>query len=83
MGALLARQPGLGLDGGNRPPGTTAPFKLEGSTFALTQSVPVEMAPALATMLQELVDYRLAAYEVRLDPQPSAATPWNCHTSRT
>jgi superfamily II DNA or RNA helicase/SOS-response transcriptional repressor LexA len=59
--------------GGNRPPGTTAPFKLDGSTFALTQSVPVEMAPALATMLQELVDYRLAAYEVRLDPQPAAS----------
>jgi SOS-response transcriptional repressor LexA len=59
--------------GGNRPPGTTAPFKLEGSTFALTQSVPGEMAPALATMLQELVDYRLAAYEVRLEPQPAAS----------
>lgn len=59
--------------GGNRPPGTTAPFKLEGSTFALTQSVPGEMAPALATMLQELVDYRLAAYEVRLEPKPAAS----------
>jgi superfamily II DNA or RNA helicase/SAM-dependent methyltransferase/SOS-response transcriptional repressor LexA len=59
--------------GGNRPPGTTAPFKVEGSTFALTQSVPGEMAPALATMLQELVDYRLAAYEVRLEPKPAAS----------
>jgi len=59
--------------GGNRPPGTTAPFKLEGSNFALTQSVPVELAPALAPMLQELVDYRLASYEVRLETQPAAS----------
>lgn len=59
--------------GGNRPPGTTAPFKLEGSTFALTQSVPAELAPALAAMLQELVDYRLAAYEVRLEPEAEAS----------
>ena len=59
--------------GGNRPPATTAPFKLEGSTFALAQSVPGEMAPALAAMLQELVDYRLAAYEVRLQPAPAAS----------
>lgn len=53
--------------GGNRPPGTPAPFKLEGPIFTLTQSVPAAMAPALAGMLQELVDYRLAAYEVRLE----------------
>lgn len=59
--------------GGNRPPGTTAPFKLEGPNFTLTQSVPVELASALAAMLQELVDYRLAAYEVRLEPQPAAS----------
>lgn len=59
--------------GGNRPPGTTAPFKLEGSTFALTQSVPAELASALAAMLQELVDYRLAAYEVRLELEPAAS----------
>jgi superfamily II DNA or RNA helicase/SAM-dependent methyltransferase/SOS-response transcriptional repressor LexA len=59
--------------GGNRPPGTTAPFKLEGSNFALMQSVPASMAPALAAMLQELVDYRLAAYEVRLEPEAAAS----------
>ena len=58
--------------GGNRPPGTMAPFKLDGPTFALAQSVPAEMAPALAAMLQELVDYRLAAYEVRLEPEVAA-----------
>ena len=57
--------------GGNRAPGTTAHFKLEGSTFALTQSVPGKIAPALAEMLQEVVDYRLAAYEVRMQPQPA------------
>ena len=55
--------------GGNRPVGTTAPFKLGESTFGLAQSVPAELAPALAAMLQELVDYRLAAYEVRLEPE--------------
>lgn len=57
--------------GGNRPPGTAAPFKLDGSTFVLAQGVPPEIAPALAAMLQELVDYRLAAYEVRLEPEPA------------
>ncbi len=56
--------------GGNRPLGTAAPFRLEGTTFALAESVPAGMVPALAAMLQELVDYRLAAYEVRLEPQP-------------
>ena len=59
--------------GGNRPVGTTAPFKLGGSTFVLAQSVPTELAPALAAMLQELVDYRLAAYEVRLEPEAQAS----------
>jgi superfamily II DNA or RNA helicase len=57
--------------GGNRPPGTKAPFNLEGSTFAMAQRVPTEMAPFLAAMLQELVDFRLAAYEVRLEPEPA------------
>lgn len=51
--------------GGSRPAGMTAPFKLDGVTFAFAQTVPVERGPALAAMLQELVDYRLAAYEVR------------------
>lgn len=57
--------------GGNRPSGTTAPFKPEGSTFTLAQNVPAEIAAALAAMLQELVDYRLAVYEVRLEPEPA------------
>jgi superfamily II DNA or RNA helicase/SAM-dependent methyltransferase/SOS-response transcriptional repressor LexA len=55
--------------GGNRPPGAPVFFKLEGAAFALTPSVPADMAPALASMVQELVDYRLAAYEVRLVPE--------------
>jgi superfamily II DNA or RNA helicase/SAM-dependent methyltransferase/SOS-response transcriptional repressor LexA len=59
--------------GGNRPPGTAAPFKQDGSTFALAQGMPPEIAPAMAAMLQELVDYRLAAYEARLEPEPAAS----------
>ena len=59
--------------GGNRPAGTSAPFKLDGSIFALTLGVPPEIVPALATMLQELVDYRLAAYEVRLEPDATTS----------
>ena len=55
--------------GGNRPAGTPAPFTLDGSSFRLTQPVPQGSVPTLASMLQELVDYRLAAYEVRLKPE--------------
>jgi hypothetical protein len=58
--------------GGKRALSAPAPFKLDGQSFALAQSVPAEIVPALAAMLQELVDYRLAAYEVRLEPQPVA-----------
>ncbi|MFN9503365.1 MAG: DUF3427 domain-containing protein [Rubrivivax sp.] len=59
--------------GGNRPPGVKAPFKLEGQAFALAQPVPEEQVPPLAEMLQELVDFRLAAYEVRLEPAPAVS----------
>jgi SOS-response transcriptional repressor LexA len=59
--------------GGNRPRGTPTPFSLDGSTFGLAQSVPDEMAAALAAMLQELVDYRFATYEVRLVPEPATS----------
>ncbi len=59
--------------GGNRPPGTAAPFELSESHFCLTLAVPEQLASALAGMLQELVDYRLAAYEVRLAPEPVAS----------
>lgn len=59
--------------GGNRPAGAAAPFKLEASAFRMAQPVPAEMVPDLAAMLQELVDYRLAAYEVRLEPEAPAS----------
>jgi superfamily II DNA or RNA helicase/HKD family nuclease/SOS-response transcriptional repressor LexA len=58
--------------GGNRPAGAPAPFKLDGPNFATVQSVPEDLAPTLAPMLQELVDYRLAAYEVRLPEATSS-----------
>lgn len=59
--------------GGNRPIGTQAPFTLEGSAFKLAQPALADQAPALAALLQELVDYRLAAYEVRLAPEAPAS----------
>ncbi len=59
--------------GGNRATGTSALFKLDGSTFALTQDVPPDAVSALSSMLQELVDYRLAAYEVRLEPDATTS----------
>lgn len=59
--------------GGNRAAGASAPFKLDGSTFTLTQSVPPDIVPALTAMLQELVDYRLAAYEIRVQPDAAAS----------
>ena len=64
--------------GGSRPAGVIAPFKLDGATFAFVRTVPVEMVPALAAMLQELVDYRLAAHEVRLEPleRPGNVVPF-------
>ncbi len=59
--------------GGNRPAGTPIHFKLqrEGSSFSLAQPVGQNLVPSLAEMLQELLDYRLAAYEVRLEPAPT------------
>lgn len=59
--------------GGNRPGGPSAPFKLEGSSFLLAEAVAADAVPALSSMLQELVDYRLAAYEVRLEPDATAS----------
>jgi superfamily II DNA or RNA helicase/SAM-dependent methyltransferase/SOS-response transcriptional repressor LexA len=51
--------------GGNLQNRTSALFELQGSSFALKQPVTDTDAVLLADMLQELVDYRLAAYEVR------------------
>jgi superfamily II DNA or RNA helicase/HKD family nuclease/SOS-response transcriptional repressor LexA len=52
--------------GGNLKNATTAAFELRDAGFALKQPVSKTDAPWLADMLQELVDYRLATYEVRL-----------------
>ena len=54
--------------GGNRTTGSPTPFALQDSNFGLAQPVPRETVPALSAMLQELVDYRLAAYAGRLAP---------------
>jgi len=52
--------------GGNLKNAAAAAFELRDDCFALKQSVSEADAPLLADMLQELVDYRLATYEVRL-----------------
>lgn len=52
--------------GGNLQNKATALFELKDDGFALKQPVTDVQAPLLADMLQELVDYRLAAYEVRM-----------------
>ena len=52
--------------GGNLKNAAAAAFELRDAGFALKQPVSETDAPLLADMLQELVDYRLAAYEVRL-----------------
>jgi superfamily II DNA or RNA helicase/HKD family nuclease/SOS-response transcriptional repressor LexA len=54
--------------GGNRPRGTQVHFQLDESGLRLLKPVASDAAPTLASMLQELVDNRLAAYEVRLEP---------------
>ena len=53
--------------GGNRSAGSPSAFKLEGQHFSLTQPVPEAAAAELGAMLQELVDYRLATYELRVE----------------
>jgi superfamily II DNA or RNA helicase/HKD family nuclease/SOS-response transcriptional repressor LexA len=52
--------------GGNLKNAAAAAFELRDTGFALKQPVSEADAPWLAALLQELVDYRLAAYEVRL-----------------
>ena len=54
------------LTGGNLKNAAAAAFELRDDCFALKQTVSDADAPWLADLLQELVDYRLAAYEVRL-----------------
>jgi superfamily II DNA or RNA helicase/HKD family nuclease len=50
--------------GGNRP-GVAGFFRVDGDTFTLQAPVEGKDVQALSAMLQELVDYKLAAYEVR------------------
>lgn len=57
--------------GGNLKNSDAAPFELQDGRFALKQAVPDADAASLSVWLQELVDYRLAAYEVRITPQES------------
>lgn len=54
--------------GGHRTNGAAAFFKLDGGHLVLARAVTPAMAAAVASLLQELVDYRLATYEVRLGP---------------
>ena len=61
-----AANPVKAWTGGNLKIAAAAAFELRDAGFALKQPVSEADAPWLADMLQELVDYRLAAYEVRL-----------------
>lgn len=60
------------LTGGNRQPSTTPLFSLQGGAFGLVQAVPRRLTQFLAEMVQELVDFRLAAYAERLAPEAGA-----------
>ncbi len=53
--------------GGNLKNAATAAFELRDAGFALKQPVSESDAPVLSELLQELVNYRLAAYEVRIN----------------
>lgn len=57
---------------GSRRDRGAALFVIRDSTFGLAAPVPNDKASTAACMLQELVDYRLAAYEVRLEPSETA-----------
>jgi SOS-response transcriptional repressor LexA len=54
--------------GGNLAAGANRFFRVADGAFTLAQRVDASIIPALSVMLQELVDYRLAAYEVRQAP---------------
>jgi superfamily II DNA or RNA helicase/HKD family nuclease len=59
--------------GGNRADQTTALFRVEGDRFQFAKVAPEDDKESLKAMLQELVDYRLAAYEVRRPETAGAA----------
>lgn len=55
--------------GGNLASQGTPVFRTTlGGEFTLASEVPPSIAPALSTLLQELVDFRLASYESRATP---------------
>ena len=60
--------------GGNRADAARAFFNIENDRFQFALALPAGNDGSVDAMLQELVDYRLAAYEVRV---PAAATPSN------
>ncbi len=60
--------------GGNRANTATAFFRIESGRFSFAQTVPEDDKTPAEALLQELVDYRLAAYEVR---RPMAAASSN------
>jgi SOS-response transcriptional repressor LexA len=64
--------------GGNLNNSDAALFGLEDGRFVLKQTVSKADAPTLTVLLQELVDYRLAAYEVRItaDAPPNNVIPY-------
>ncbi|MFB1486524.1 MULTISPECIES: DEAD/DEAH box helicase family protein [unclassified Thiocapsa] len=65
------------LTGGNRSPDAKRWFEIKDGRFQATFDVTAEEQATFQDMLQELVDYRLAAYEPRLatPEQPTRDTP--------
>lgn len=52
--------------GRNRPQGTVSYFQIDGGKFKPTFSIPSDQQDVFVALVQELIDYRLAAYEIRL-----------------
>ncbi|SBT08882.1 Type III restriction protein res subunit [Candidatus Accumulibacter aalborgensis] len=66
------RNPVAAWTGVNRTSSATVFFKTVDQRLAPTFSVPDDHLEAFSALVQELVDYRLAAYEVRRAPEQSA-----------
>jgi hypothetical protein len=58
--------------GANRTPATNAYFTLTGTHLTATFNVAPEQVDVFSALVQELVDYRLAAYEVQHAPEETA-----------
>lgn len=77
--AYWRKNPVAALTDGNTQPTPGHFFHLHDGAFTLSQPVPAEHRAALAAMVQEIVDYRLAQYEARqahvfTQPQAAAAS---------